>query len=96
MVSGSNITFLIVLLSGILRYFPVGKWVRIGSIFVFVLLYSTLVGWDVPVIRSTIMGLVAFFVIEQGSRISSLALLCLIGVIFLIFSPLSLLYDPAF
>lgn len=95
-VSGSNITFLIVLLSGILRYFPIGKWIRIGGIFVFVLLYSTLVGWDVPVIRSTIMGLVAFFVIEQGSRISSLALLCLIGVIFLIFSPLSLLYDPAF
>ncbi len=65
-------------------------------IIIFVLLYSTLVGWDVPVVRSTIMGLLAFFAIEYRSRVSSLAILFLIGDIFLIFSPLSLIYDPAF
>lgn len=95
-VSGSNITFLILLISGMIRYFAIRRSYRISLIILFVLLYSTLVWWDVPVIRSTIMGLVAFFAIEYRSRISSLAILFLIGDVFLIFSPLSLLYDPAF
>jgi competence protein ComEC len=95
-VSGSNITFLIVLLSGILKYLPLRRRYRISAIMVFVLLYSTLVGWDVPVVRSTIMGLIAFFAIEYRSRVSSLAILFLIGDLLLIYSPLSLLYDPAF
>jgi hypothetical protein len=42
------------------------------------------------------MGLLAFFAIEYRSRVSGLAILFLIGDIFLIASPLSLLYDPAF
>jgi competence protein ComEC len=42
------------------------------------------------------MGLLAFFAIEYRSRVSSLAILFLIGDLFLIFSPLSLIYDPAF
>jgi competence protein ComEC len=95
-VSGSNITFLIVLISGILKYLPIRRRYRISIIVAFVLLYSTLVGWDVPVVRSTIMGLLAFFAIEYRSRVSGLAILFLIGDIFLIASPLSLLYDPAF
>lgn len=95
-VSGSNITFLIVFLSGVLRYFPLRRWLRTGLIIWFVLAYSTLVWWDVPVIRASIMGLIAFFVIERGLRISSIALLLLIWSGFLVFSPLSLLYDAAY
>lgn len=95
-VSWSNITFLIVLISGLLKYLPIGKSIRIGIIMIFVLLYSALVWWDVPVMRSTLMWLLWFYAIEQWARISSLALLFLVGCGFLIFSPLSLLYDPAF
>jgi ComEC/Rec2-related protein len=95
-VSGSNITFLIILIGGILKYFPIQKNIRVIIICSFVLLYSTLVWWDVPVLRSTIMWLLGYYAIEQGSKLSSIALLFLVGSIFLIYSPLSLVYDPAF
>lgn len=95
-VSWSNITFLIVLISGIIKYLPITRLFRISLISVFVLFYSTLVWWDVPVLRSTIMWLIWFYIIENWSRISSLAILCLTALWFIVYSPLSLVYDPAF
>jgi ComEC/Rec2-related protein len=95
-VSGSNITFLIVFIGGLIRYFPLHKNMRIALIFVFVLIYSTLVGWDVPVMRSTIMWLLWYYAMEQWSKVSSVAILLAVGVWFLIYSPLALVYDPAF
>lgn len=95
-VSGSNITFLIVLIGWLLQYLPIGRYVRITIICIFVLIYSTLVGWDIPVLRSTIMGLLGYYAIEHSSRLSSIAILLCVGVGFLIYSPLSLVYDPAF
>lgn len=95
-VSGSNITFLIILLGGLLKYLPIKKHVRIPIICIFVLIYSTLVWWDIPVLRSTIMGLLGYYAIEQSSRLSSIAVLLGIGMFFLMYSPLSLVYDPAF
>lgn len=95
-VSGSNITFLIVFIGGIIRYFSVQKYIRITLIIVLVLMYSTLVGWDVPVVRSTIMGLLWYYALERWSRLSSVAILSGVAVGFVIYSPLSLMYDAAF
>ena len=54
-VSGSNIAFVIVLLTGILRYMALSQWIRGSVIIVFVLLYGSLVGWDMPVVRAVAM-----------------------------------------
>jgi competence protein ComEC len=63
-VSGSNIAFVIVLLTGILRYTPIQRLWRIGIIIIFVLLYGSLVGWDMPVIRAVAMGLITYMAME--------------------------------
>lgn len=95
-VSGSNITFLIVLIGWLLKYLPLNRTLRIVIICSFVSIYSTLVWWDVPVIRSTIMWLIGYYAIEYSTRVSSIAILIGIASLFLIYSPLSLVYDPAF
>jgi competence protein ComEC len=69
---------------------------RITLIIIFVLWYSTLVGWDTPVIRSSIMWILWFLAIEYTRRVSSAAILLWIANIYLFISPLSLLYDPSF
>lgn len=54
-VSGSNIAFVIILLTGILKYIPLSRWIRITVVILFVLLYGSLVGWDMPVVRAVSM-----------------------------------------
>jgi competence protein ComEC len=51
-VSGSNIAFVIVILTGILRYIPMKKWINISIVMLFVIMYGSLVGWDMPVVRA--------------------------------------------
>jgi hypothetical protein len=65
-------------------------------IFGFLGLYGSLVGWDIPVIRATVMGIIIYFGITNGWKINSIALLFGIAVILSFFSPLSLLYDASF
>lgn len=95
-VSGSNITFLIILLSGVLKYFPIGRIFRVGIISGFIIIYSTIVWWEVAVMRATLMGIIGFIALEYSQKVSSLALISTIWSIFLLFSPLSLLYDAGF
>jgi competence protein ComEC len=63
-VSGSNIAFVIVILTGILRYVPMRRWIRGSIVILFVLVYGSLVGWDMPVVRAVAMGLVTYMAIE--------------------------------
>ncbi len=95
-VSGSNIAFVIVLLTGILRYVALSRWVRSCIIIVFVLLYGSLVGWDMPVVRAVAMWLITYMAMEGGKRASSVSILFLVGWIILIYSPLALVYDSGF
>jgi competence protein ComEC len=95
-VSGSNIAFVIVLLTGILRYTPLKRSWRISLITVFVLLYGSLVGWDMPVIRAVAMGLITYIAMEGWQRSSSIAILFLVGWCILLYSPLALIYDAGF
>ena len=95
-VSGSNIAFVIVILTGILRYIPMRRWIRSGVVILFVLVYGSLVGWDMPVVRAVAMGLITYMAIEWGKRASSIAILFLVGWGILLYSPLALVYDAGF
>ena len=95
-VSGSNIAFVIVILTGILKYIPIWRWIRASIVIAFVLIYGSLVGWDMPVVRAVAMGLITYMAIEWGKRASSLAVLFLVGWIILLYSPLALIYDAGF
>lgn len=95
-VSGSNIAFVIVILTGILRYMPIWRWIRAGIVILFVLLYGSLVGWDMPVIRAVAMGLITYIALEGWKKSSSIAILFAVGFWILIYSPLALIYDAWF
>ncbi len=95
-VSGSNIAFLIILLSFFLKYIHLRKVGRIIIISAVVGFYGFLVWWDVSVIRATLMGVLSYMITEYGSKSSSKALLWLALLILTIMSPLSPIYDPGF
>lgn len=95
-VSGSNIAFVIIILTGILRYIPIRRLMRTSIIIFFVLFYGTLVWWDVPVIRAVAMWLITYIALEWGKRVSSIAVLFFVGWCIMVYSPLALIYDAGF
>jgi competence protein ComEC len=95
-VSGANIAFLILFMTFFMKYLPIGKYLRIVIIGSIILFYGKLVGWDVSVVRATIMGIISYLIAEYGARTSSLATLALAGLILTIYNPLSPLYDAGF
>lgn len=95
-VSGSNIAFLILLITFFLKYFPVYRWIRMGLIIGMLVFYGTLVGWDVSVIRAVIMGIISYVVVEYGLPSLTLYALVLSWVILTIISPLWPVYDAGF
>jgi ComEC/Rec2-related protein len=62
----------------------------------FVIMYGSLVGWDMPVVRAVGMWLITYMAIEWGKRASSLSVLFLVGWCILLYSPLALVYDAWF
>ncbi len=95
-VSGSNIAFVIVILTSILRYFPIGRIIRTLVVVGFVLGYGSLVGWDMPVIRAVAMWIITYMAIEWWKKASSISILFLVGWGILLYSPLALIYDAWF
>lgn len=95
-VSGSNIAFVILFLSWLLRYIPLPWKMRQGIIIGFVCLYGSLVWWDTPVIRATIMGSLIYIAMQHGSRIHTFPLLVAIAWGYLILRPDALIFDASF
>lgn len=95
-VSGANIAFVMLIIDFLLKYIPIHRFIKYGIIFGFVIGYSTLVGWDMPVIRASIMGIISYLSIRGSNKTNSLAILFLIATILLFIEPLSLLYDASF
>ncbi len=95
-VSGSNIAFVIVILTGILRYFPIWRIIRWWLVVWFVLAYGSLVWWDMPVVRAVSMWIITYIAIEWWKKASSISLLFLVWWGILIYSPLALVYDAGF
>lgn len=95
-VSGSNIAFLIVFVIFFLKYLPIKSVLRswiVGGVLCF---YGYLVWWDIPVVRATIMGWVAYMALFSGRRVASGTLLILTGTIMVLLDPYVLLYDVWF
>ncbi|MDD2694131.1 MAG: ComEC/Rec2 family competence protein [Candidatus Gracilibacteria bacterium] len=95
-VSGSNIAFLIMFVLFFLKYIHIQKWGRIILIGGIVLFYGSIVGWDVSVVRASIMGVLSYFIAEYGGKASSIATLAFAGLLLTIYSPLSPVYDAGF
>ncbi len=95
-VSGSNIAFLIITIIFFLKYTPLGKYARGSIVLSFLLFYGSLVGWDVSVVRATLMGVLSYAIVEYGGNGSSRAWLALAGLILTIYNPLAPLYDAGF
>ncbi len=95
-VSWSNIAFVIVIITGILKYLPIKRFLRAIIVIVFVLTYWCLVGWDMPVIRAVSMWLLVYITIEWWKKASSISILILVGWWILLYSPLALIYDAWF
>ena len=93
-VSGFNITILIVFFSFVLKIFPV--FIRVIAITIFIILFTLLV-WDAaPVIRASIMWLIAYYIMVSGRSTHNLALLLFTACIMVLISPLILNYDVSF
>lgn len=96
-VSGSNIALVIILSLTILRYIPwLPSWGKIISVILFVLIYATIVGWWVSVIRAVTMGLIAFLAVIGNKKTASISILALVAFLFIIHDPLVLMYDAGF
>ena len=95
-VSGSNIAFLIILVTFILKYFRIGRLGRISIIGVIISTYGFLVGWDISVIRAVIMGILSYIIAENNAKTSSIATLALAGLLLTIYAPLGPVYDAGF
>ena len=76
-VSGSNIAFLIFFMMFFLKYTQIGKYGRILIVGSCILFYASLVGWEVSVVRATIMGILSYLIVEYGGRASSISTLAL-------------------
>lgn len=95
-VSGSNIAFVMLCIWWILRYFPLHRWGEISIILTSVLLYGSLVGWDIPVIRATIMGSIAYIWIRHGMRLRAISILVAVAWWYLLYKPDALIFDASF
>lgn len=95
-VSGSNIAFVLIILSFIFRYIPLYDPIKWTIIILFLLIYTTIVGWETPVIRATFMGILSYIAIQSNNKLNSVAVLTGIAWIFLIFKPSLLINDASF
>ncbi len=93
-VSGFNITILIIFFSYIFKSFPV--FLKTILITVVIVLFTLLV-WDTaPVIRASIMGLIAYYILVSGRKWSIFTILVFTAFIMAVISPLILNYDVSF
>jgi len=93
-VSGFNITILILFFSFLFKWLPI--FIRTIFITLIIILFTFLV-WDTaPVIRASIMWLIAYYVMVSWRQWSIFTILLLTGFIMSIMSPFILNYDVSF
>lgn len=93
-VSGFNITILIIFFSFIFKSLP--TFLKTILITVVIILFTLLV-WDTaPVIRASIMGLLAYYILMSGRKWSILTILMFTAFLMAIHSPFILNYDISF
>lgn len=90
-VSGLHVGFLLVLCAWTGSLLNLSKKTRMVSSITLLLLYASLTGWPVPVVRSVIMGglgLIAYYSGRENQLVNSLGLS---GIVILLMNPFSLL-----
>ncbi len=93
--SGFNITVLFLFVNKIL--FWLGRNARLVSSIIFIILFVLMVGADPPTLRAGIMGVLgALALLFNRDKSNVKHLLILTGILMLLISPKSILYDPGF
>jgi len=90
-VSGLHVGFLLVLCTWICSLMGLSPKARMITGITLLLLYASLVGWPVPVVRSVIMGVLALIAYYSGRENQLLNSLGLAGIVLLLINPLSLM-----
>ncbi len=90
-VSGLHVGFLLLLCAWACSLLGLSRKMRVISGIILLLIYATLVGWPVPVIRSVIMGSIGLIAFYSGRDNRMLNSLGLAGIVILLINPNSLL-----
>jgi len=90
-VSGLHVGFLLLLCAWACSLLGLSRKTRVISGILLLLIYATLVGWPVPVIRSVIMGSIGLIAFYSGRDNRMLNSLGLAGIVILLINPNSLL-----
>ncbi|MDD3898171.1 MAG: ComEC/Rec2 family competence protein, partial [Syntrophomonadaceae bacterium] len=90
-VSGLHVGFLLLLCAWACSLLGLSRKIRVISGILLLLIYATLVGWPVPVIRSVIMGSIGLIAFYSGRDNRMLNSLGLSGIVILLINPNSLL-----
>lgn len=93
--SGSNISYFIIILSSVFRFFGVNKKRSYFYAFVLSFFYVLLIGFEPPISRAYLMVLFVFIFYFLKRNIDPLQILISVFVFFVILKPI-LIYDPSF
>lgn len=92
--SGFNITIILIFLSFLFRSFPVV--LRLILALVCVGFFTLLVGPQMPVLRASVFGLIAYGILLSGKRMRAFSVLLAVAVGFVLLDPLILNFDVSF
>mgnify|MGYP000889802502 CR=1 FL=1 len=90
-VSGLHVGFLLLLCAWVCSLLGLSRKTRVISGIILLLIYATLVGWPVPVMRAVIMGSIGLIAFYSGRDNRMLNSLGLAGIVILLINPNSLL-----
>jgi len=93
-VSGFNITIILIFLSFLFRSFPVP--LRLLLALIVIGFFTLLVGPQVPVLRASAFGLIAYTILLSGKKMRSFPLLIAVALGFVLYDPPVLNFDVSF
>lgn len=93
-ISGSNITIIIVALTGLLFWLPL-KW-RFAPLVIGIAIFTIMVGASASVVRAAVMGILGLIALQNGRRSTSGLLILWTAVFMLTWNPKQLWYDAGF
>jgi len=93
-VSGTNVTLLVILLSWIFK--PLGPWPRYVLLALGIGFYVYIVGFDPPALRASLLGVITGLALTSGYFCEYRNLLLLVAVILSIFDPYFVTHDISF
>jgi len=92
--SGFNVTIIIIFLIKILAFLP--RWAKYSIAIVSVILFTILTGADAPVARASAMGLLGVAAILLGRTYNITRALFIVALAMIVWNPMILLHDIAF